>query len=321
MQMNDRRKRLLGSMYEYVEHIVTMAIKQNRKLILWGYGKGGIFWEHILHDFDQRIRVEYFIDEYLTIAGAANSNIYRSSLFQYIDNSKYMVLSTIQNAGEIEKILQRYGYVKGKTWFDVRRDVGGSYLEYLQKTVDGMDFAYVTKEDRPDLYSGEYYESKPFDHSSVDSVFEEISSLDAKPAFFDIGCGKGQLLLMAYLAGMDCIGGIEWNKEIYSQALLNMKLLGISCNICQGDATQFSELDDYNIFFMYNPFGGDNVAAVVKNIQESYARNHRNIYLAYGNPFFHERVISKGGFQLYRQIRVDLYDPLLNIYRLDSDRI
>lgn len=321
MQINERRKRLLGGIYEYVGHIAELAVNQNRKLILWGYGKGGAFLEHILRDIYQDLNVEYIIDEYITITGTANSNIFRSSLFQYIDNSQYIVLSTIQNAGEIEKTLQKYGYIKGQTWFDVRKDIGGSYLEYLQKTVGGMDFTYVTKEDRPDLYSGEFYESKPFDHSSVDSVFEEIATLDENPAFFDIGCGKGQLLLMAYLAGIDCLGGIEWNKEIHSQALLNMELLGIPCNIRQGDATRFTEFDDYNIFFLYNPFGPDNVAAVVKNIQASYARNHRDIYLAYGNPFFHERVIGEGGFQLYRQIRVDLYDPLLNIYRLDGNRI
>lgn len=53
---------------------------------------------------------------------------------------------------------------------------------------------------------------------------------------------------------------------------------------------------------------------VINNIQESFIHYNRKIYLIYANPFEHKCIIEGGFFKLFKQIRTDLYDPLLNIY-------
>lgn len=317
MEISEKRKSLVGGMYAYVSDIVTYTIEQKRKLIVWGCGKGGAFLTHLICDIDGRIPVDYYIDEYITIpCGNMQANIYRSSFFRYINLKEYIILLTIRKDTEVEKQLAELGCEKNRDYFDIRSEIGGSYLEYLEKRYDKIDFSYVTKEDRPDLYSGEYYESKPFDHSSIDCVFEEIKRLPCEKSFMDIGCGKGQILLMAVMNEMVKIGGIEWNADIAEVCRKNMRELDVYADIITGDATEYRDIDEYSIFFLYNPFGEKGVRKVIKNIQESMERRSRDIFVIYGNPFYHRTIVENSGIQLYRQVHVDLYDPLLNIYKM-----
>lgn len=92
-----------------------------------------------------------------------------------------------------------------------------------------------------------------------------------------------------------------------------MKELDIDCSLLNEDATQ-CDIDEYNCFFFYNPFGQSVLKKVLSNIQKSYMNNKRRIYLIYANPFLHKCIVEDGFFKLYKQVRTDLYDPLLNIY-------
>lgn len=317
MQISEKRRTLVGGMYSYVSDLVAYAIREKRKLIVWGCGKGGAFLTHLICDIDGRMPVEYYIDEFITLpCGNMQANIYRSSLLRYINLKEYMILLTIRKDEGVEKLLEELGCEKNRDYFDIRSEVGGSYLEYLEKRHENIDFSYVTKEDRPDLYSGEYYESKPFDHSAIDRVFEDIKMLPCEKNFMDIGCGKGQILLMAAMSEMDKIGGVEWNADIAGICRNNLRELNVSADIITGDATEYQEIDGYSIFFLYNPFGEKGVRKIIHNICESRKRRNRDIFLVYGNPFYHKAIVESGGAQLYRQVRVDLYDPLLNIYKI-----
>lgn len=317
MQISEKRKKLVGDMYAYVSDIVTYATSQKRKLIVWGCGKGGAFLTHLICDIDGRMPVTYYIDEYIVMpCGNIQSNIYRSSFLQYINLKKYIILLTIRKDAEVEKLLAELGCEKNRDYFDIRSEVGGSYLEYLEKRHSNIDFSYVTKEERPDLYGGEYYESKPFDHSSIDRVFEEIKTLPCEKKFMDIGCGKGQILLMAAMSEMVKVGGIEWNTEIAEICKSNMSKLNVYAEIIAGDATEYRDIDGYSIFFLYNPFGEEAVRKVIKNILASREKRNRDIFLVYGNPFYHRAVVEDGKAQLYCQVKVDLYDPVLNIYKI-----
>lgn len=207
--------------------------------------------------------------------------------------------------------------MKDETFFDVRTDIGGNYLEYLQGVNPGIDFRPVTRLQRPDQFTGNYHESTPFDFCAVDKVFKEIGVLGTEKTFFDIGCGKGQIILMAYLYGMDLVGGIEFVQDIFETARNNMALLDIEADIYPGDAAKFKELDKYSIFFFYNSFSGDTLRKVLENIKNSCSSRPRKIYFIYANPFEH-KLLLQAGFFLYKQIKADCYDPLLNIYQYED---
>ena len=318
LEVGKKRNALVGGMYQYVSNIVTLAIEQNKKLIIWGCGKGGAFLTHLICDVDGRLPITYYIDEHMVLPCGIPDKIYRSSLLKYIPQDEYMVLLSIRRDDKAIAFLEDAGYIEGKTFFDVRSNIGGSYLEYLELNNPKVDFSYVTKEDRPDLYSGEYFESKPFDHSSVDRVFSEISALPCEKSFLDIGCGKGQMLVMAAMVEMDRISGIEFNADISEVAVNNMKSLQVDADVITGDATEYKDLNDYSIFFLYNPFGEESINKVVLNIKDSIKRRRRLAFLVYGNPFYHDAVMKSGNVVLYKQVHVDLHDPLLNIYRFEE---
>lgn len=314
MDFKQKANKYLLDSYNYIEKIVDLALQQDKKIIMWGYGKGGVYARHLIKDIDGRIDVVFFIDDYLYIPYAPETRIFRSSKLNYIDINQYILISSVKNADEISEKVKAYGFIENENYFDVRSVVKASNIEYIQSNIVGIDFDYVTKEDRPDLYSGFNYESKPFDHSSVDRVFDEISKLSDDIRFFDYGFGKGQMLLNAYISGIENIGGIELNDDIYAIAKRNMKILNVPCELICGNACEYHDIDEYNVFFFYNPFGGEVFEKVISNIEKSVRQKPRKMFIVYGNPFNHKAVIAQGVFRLVKQIPVDLYDPLLNIY-------
>lgn len=195
MEFNNNYKRLAGGLTNYIHDLVDIAIKKRLKIIIWGFGRGGKWIRHLINDYDGRLQVEYIIDEKIQIPYETASSIFRSTVLNYLDSGKYLLLSTIRNISQILPMLSSHGYELGNNLIDVRNDIGDSYLEYFEKINSKINFGCV--------YSKEYKEYKkdcnehiPFAYSCADSVFEEIALLDENLAFFDFGCGKGASLLM-----------------------------------------------------------------------------------------------------------------------------
>lgn len=317
MHINENRKRIIGEIYNYIHELVDISIQTHSKIIIWGFGRGGKWLRHLIQEVDARVKVDYIIDEKLRVSSDSEPAIYRSSLLEYIESSKHIILSCIKDMNQIEEKLLNYGYQKGKNLFDVQDDIGNSYIEFLQNKNNNINFDDVYKEQMEKDFGQEYHDHISFGYSCIDNVFDEIVQLDDNLSLFDYGCGKGAAILMAHMVGIKKIGGVEISKNIYNQAVLNMAELEIDCNLINQDATE-CKIDDYNCYFFYNPFGGAVFKKVIHNIQDSYKNNKRKIYLVYANPFCHRTVIEDGFFKLHKQVRTDLYDPLCNIYIIDN---
>jgi len=88
---------------------------------------------------------------------------------------------------------------------------------------------------------------------------------------------------------------VEWFADLVKISNDNLEkyksLTGkeILWDIKQGDATLYTEIDEYNVFLFNNTFGGNPtevrmVTKVLKNIRESLDRNNREIFLVYVHP-------------------------------------
>ncbi len=304
---------LFGGLRAYYRKIADRLIREQKKAIIWGYWKGGAFSRYMLEKHGVNREQIFFIDQYIYFPDMSRNQVFRPSILNYLNSDEIILLSTVRDFSELEKYLNRYNFELGKNCFDVRRDGGCSYLEYLEMVDKEIDFGRITKDMRNDVYRGDYHEYTPFDYPTLDMVFDEIAQLDAEKDFFDIGCGKGSILPIAYAHGMNRIGGIEYLEDAYLQASKNMKKLQIDAEIIHGDASHWDGYGKYNIFFFYNPFGGKVMQDTLEKITEKAGDFHRKIFFVYINPFYHDMVLQFG-FKLYKQLQIDAYDPILNIY-------
>ena len=114
--------------------------------------------------------------------------------------------------------------------------------------------------------------------------------------------------------GIGTVDGLEYLEELCQIGRENMKRSGHDCVIYQGDATLFNKWDQYNLFYLYDPFKGDTFRKVIQNIELSYKRNLRDICLVYANPWEHKIVLENGLFQFEEQIDGDWFTRMTNIY-------
>ena len=119
LEIGTRRFKLVGGMYQYVTNIVTSAIEKNKKLIIWGCGKGGAFLTHLICDVDGRLPISYYIDEHMVLPCGIPDKIYRSSLLQYLPQDEYIVLLSIRRDEPVVTLLEKAGYREGESYYDV----------------------------------------------------------------------------------------------------------------------------------------------------------------------------------------------------------
>lgn len=146
-------------------------------------------------------------------------------------------------------------------------------------------------------------------------------SFDMDDAMFDFGCGKGNILPLCIKAGINKFGGVEYDPELYQIACDNFRKVGYDIGgLINGDASLIcKELDCYNIFFIANSFVGTTFDKVIKNIQESYDRIKRKIFLIYGGTYCHESVLKYSNFQLSKVIDTDYWVRNVNIYMIPDN--
>jgi hypothetical protein len=71
-----------------------------------------------------------------------------------------------------------------------------------------------------------------------------------------------------------------------------------SLEIVVADAAEFRVPDDLTIGYFYHPFGGDTLAAVLRNIVASIDRHPRRVRLIYAFPVESDQFLATGRFQL-----------------------
>jgi SAM-dependent methyltransferase len=129
-----------------------------------------------------------------------------------------------------------------------------------------------------------------------------LKALDITPAdsVLDIGCGKGGAMLTLAQWPFRKVDGIEISPALIQIAQRNLTRLGrVKGSIRQCDAAGFTDLDEYNFFYMYNPFTEVVMKSVLENLQASVGRRPRPVKVVYKNPVCHELIVSSG----FRQVR------------------
>ena len=120
---------------------------------------------------------------------------------------------------------------------------------------------------------------------------------------FDAGCGKGPILYFAKKMGIAKVAGVELSDELCTLCVKNMQALGYQdVTVFHKDATLLrDELDDYNVFYMFNPFPAEPMRIFMRSIAESARRTPRPVYVIYHNPSFTD-VCREEGFVVRKEL-------------------
>lgn len=288
-----------------------------KQVCLWGYGYTGRFCEHLFKRKNKKI--EYLIDD---AALDLKIDVERSFILKEFDKDTHVVLLAFSRDDNAVSYLEQLGYRENKNYIFVRELFYGdtkenrrlSYHDWLEYEFQLDILAQKAVEDMEKPNDDSFYYSAGIDYSLVDVLdnfaFEEDS------AVFDFGCGKGGALLLFYSANVSKLGGVEYDEEIYDIAVDNFKKMGIDTSgVLHADAAKVTkELDQYNYFFMYNPFQGETFRQVIKNLQDSYMRKNRTMYLIYSGPYNHDLVIKDGIFKHSKTIKTDYAVKNVRIY-------
>jgi predicted RNA methylase len=131
--------------------------------------------------------------------------------------------------------------------------------------------------DSPNVTYGRHYTATPSEsiHNAIRALPEDLRDF----TFVDLGCGKGRVLLVAADYAFKEIIGVEFARE----------LVHIACANCQGvnrvkvlvdDAANFKLPSGKLVVYMFNPFGGPVMDAVIQNLLQ----HDELVYVIYYNP-------------------------------------
>lgn len=286
-----------------------------KQVILYGYGKSGIFVEWLCsHVYGNKFTL--VIDDKKVIPGI---NLHRKIILDYVDPEQTVILVSFRRERMTENDMSQmtsFGYKEGKNLFFLKEmiipDTLGlySFLEHeyeadFLKRVDQSEFDYES----PDATAcGASRERSLFDMCYIPGVFNG--------RVLDFGCGKGAAIAIMKMAGIKEVGGVEQSHMLAETARDNMKKLGEDMVVIfNEDATEFTDLlDMYDTFYLYDPFRGETFKKVIKNIEESVRRRSRKVTIVYANPWLHREVEAGGIFHLTKQISTEFFLNIVNVY-------
>ena len=120
--------------------------------------------------------------------------------------------------------------------------------------------------------------------AGLDRLLEDLAAF----TFVDIGCGKGRALLLAEEYPFRKIIGVEFSRKLAKIAAANAAKIGSQrISVVHTDARAFHFPPEPLVVFLYNPFSGDTLRSVMKQL----GPHPSSLYILYVNPV-HSDAIS-----------------------------
>lgn len=158
--------------------------------------------------------------------------------------------------------------------------------------------------------------------SRIKDALKKIVLIDGEAlgyTFFDLGSGKGKVLMLAERLGFKKIVGVEVSPELNIICRNNLnKVSSKSITLIEHDASSIKIPNEPCVFYIYNSFERPLLIKVLNNIYSSYSLNKKDMYIIYIEP---RSLIDNSSIELdenkYALLHVDKnrFNPF-NIYKL-----
>src|SRR4051794_31806317 len=170
--------------------------------------------------------------------------------------------------------------------------------------------------DEPEHAAGPFTRYVPIAWHVLPRAFRFVGVCD-RDVFADFGCGKGRAVHQAALRPFRRVIGIEISpalaevaREWIATRRRRYRCQDVEVIVC--DAARFAIPDDLSVTFFHDPFHGETLDIVLRNIIESLDRSPRRLWLIYNHPVHARQVLATGRFRLVRWQRGGLRDVRLN---------
>lgn len=163
---------------------------------------------------------------------------------------------------------------------------------------DGVDFSgWGFLEDR----GIEREERTPYGYSPWLPIHAALRRLEPGPGdvFVDLGCGKGQALLVAARLPFGRAIGVEIAPDWCHDARVNVerarpRLACADVRVDNADALDWPIPEDLSVVYMYCPFTGDLFRRALHRLMDARDARPRRMRLVYNYPWEHNAVIATG---------------------------
>jgi SAM-dependent methyltransferase len=193
----------------------------------------------------------------------------------------------------------------------------------VQKLVKRAD-RYAERMFDRGLHTGEMVLDDP-EHAAVNRIAYVASEWHVLPralrylrageqdVFVDFGCGKGRVVHQAARWPLRRVIGVEVSPDLarFARSLLAAHSHEHRCpdvEIVVCDAAAFEIPDDLSIAYFFDPFRGEILDAVLRNIIASIDRHPRRVRLIYVHPREAAQVLATQRFRLLKEQRGGLRD-------------
>jgi hypothetical protein len=207
--------------------------------------------------------------------------------------------------------------------FDLRHGVDTSGLMYA----DGLDTGHP--HDR--LSSGYYATAPSLFHSGISLWKDTLSATNyttQQYAFFDAGCGKGRVLMMATQYDFRQVVGVElhpWLAKVASRNLRKWVASGRSASQAQvvnGDVLAVAFPTGPVLVYLFNSFEREMVQALLRRLVEISATRADPIDLLYVHPDYGNLVRQTPRMEWLADADIAFgeEDAAADVFRVRSDR-
>lgn len=139
--------------------------------------------------------------------------------------------------------------------------------------------------------------------------------------FYDIGCGKGRVLMVAAHSGFRRLTGIELDENLLETAEKNLKALPnnkgeIQIHLQHVSALEYPYENQPALYVLFNPFDGQTLGKFIDRVR---MLNKQECCFVYLNPIYRKEFVARGINEEIR-IKTGFYTEAL-IYRIKPESI
>lgn len=156
-------------------------------------------------------------------------------------------------------------------------------------------------------------------YATLFRTFRHLRVEPGRSVFLDYGCGRGRALVVAATLPFARVVGVELVPSLAAAARDNLRRAAprLTCRdaeVVDADARDYRPPPDVDNIYLYNPFRGEILEAVVASIEASLRRRPRPLTIAFLNPDHFERCTAGADwldpvheFDAYPDTRVTIY--------------